>query len=93
MSTCQKDQSTFLFSFNNNKKYNIKTNLGSIGCNGSRDLWYGSNWPEIYFDKTLDKGSSFDNHSGSTFKIKRELTNGEEFWDVKELEVFKITYI
>ena len=90
---CQKDQSTFLFSFNNRKKYNIKNNNGSIGCNGSNDLWYGSSWPEIHFDKTLDKGRSFDSQHNSTFYIKKELTNGEEYWDVKELEVFKITYI
>ena len=90
---CQKDQSTFLFSFNNRQKYNIQNSNGSIGCNGSYDLWYGSSWPEIYFDKTLDKGRSFDNQSSSTFKIKRELTNGEEYWEVKELEVFKLTYI
>ena len=31
--------------------------------------------------------------SRNTFLLGRKLTDGEEFWDVKELEVFKITYI
>ena len=90
---CKKDNSTFLFSFNHKQKYNIKNNRGSIGCNGSYDLWFGSITPEIHFDRTLDKGRSWDNPNSSSFSIKRVLTNGEEYWDVKEIEVFKITYI
>ena len=89
----KKDNSTFLFSFNHKQKYSIKENRGSIGCNDSYDLWFGSECPEIHFNKTLDKGRSWDNPKKSTFLIKRILTNGEEYWDVKEMEVFKITYI
>ncbi len=82
-----------LFSFNNKKKYEAKNNNGSIGCNNCNDLWYGSSFPEIYFDGTLNKGKTFDYKSYTTFLIEKALTNGEEYWDVKELEVFKIIYI
>ena len=89
----QKDNSTFLFSFDNKKKYEAKINNGSIGSNDCNDLWYGSNFPEIYFDKTLNKGRTYDHNSFSTFLIKKTLTKGEEYWDVKEIDVFKIIYI
>ena len=87
-----KDNSTFLFSFNNKEKYTIKNNNGSIGCNNSNDLWFGSGFPEIYFVDSLNRGQSVYSKSSSSFLIGRVLTNGEEFWDVKELEVFKIQY-
>ena len=89
----QKDNSTFLFSFDNKKKYEAKINNGSIGSNDCNDIWYGSNFPEIYFDKTLNKGRTYDHNSFSTFLIKKTLTKGEEYWDVKEIDVFKIIYI
>ena len=41
---------------------------------------------------TLDKGQSCD-CSSCTFAEGKILTNGETYWDVKELEVFKINYI
>ena len=41
---------------------------------------------------TLDKGQSYSSIL-CTFTQGRILTNGEEYWDVKELEVFKINYI
>ena len=88
-----KDKSTFLFSFNQEEKYTIKENKGSIGFNGDTEFWYGSNFPEIYFKKTLDEGITWDNENAETFKIKGILTNKEKKWAVKELEVFKIIYI
>ena len=47
--------------------------------------------PEIFLYKTLNKGQSFDSYK-NTFLSGRKLTNGEEYWDVKELEVYKLTY-
>ena len=90
---CKKDSSTFLFSLNNKQIYKAKNDYGSIGCNDCNDLWFGSGFPEIYFTETLNKGRSYNSKGGSTFEIKRALTNQEEYWDVNELEVFKITYI
>ena len=42
---------------------------------------------------SLNQGRSYDDSSYNTFVLGRKLTNGEEFWDVKELEVHKITYL
>ncbi len=53
---------------------------------------HGCGHPEIYLYQTLNKGQSW-NTSYCTFIEGRKLTNGEEFWDVKELEVFKIQYL
>ena len=88
----KKDNSTFLFSFNNKQKYIARNNNDSIACVPYEGPRFGCGWPEIYFPNSLDKGRSFDN-SKCTFCQKRVLTNGEEFWDVKELEIFKINYI
>ena len=57
-----------------------------------------TNYFEIYFSNSLDKGQSYgesnsSNSSRYTFFYDRKLTNGKEYWDVKELEVYKIIYI
>lgn len=40
----------------------------------------------------LDHGLDVNN-SQNTFVENQKLTNGEEYWDVKELEVFQIIVI
>ena len=87
------DKSTFLFSFNKKQKYTARNNNPSISCHKSEGPRFGSNNPEIYFNGQLNKGQSRDNSSRNTFLLDRQLTNGEEYWDVKELEVYKISYI
>ena len=87
------DKSTFIFSFNHKEKYNSRNNNSSIYCSSKEGPRFGSGYPEIYLYGTLDKGQSYDNSSYNTFLLGRKLTNGEEFWDVKELEVHKIIYI
>ena len=89
----KKDKSTFIFSFNNKEKYIARNNNNTICCNGNEGPTFGCNFPEIYFDKTLNKGSTYDSKENNTFFNGRKLTNGEEFWNVKELEAFKINYI
>ena len=88
----KKDISTFIFSFNNKQKYTARNNNDSICCGSNEGPRFGCGWPEIYLYNTLDKGQSFDNTSSNTFLLGRKLTNGEEYWDVKELEVHKIIY-
>ena len=85
----QTDKSTFIFSFNHKEKYKARNNNYSIH---NQDLRFGGSWPEIYFKVNFNKGQSYDD-SRNTFLLGRKLTDGEEFWDVKELEIFKITYI
>ena len=87
----KKDNSTFIFSFNNKQKYTARNNNDSIYCVSNEGPRFGCIYPEIYLYETLDKGRSWDNNQ-CTFVDKRVLTNGEEYWDVKELEVYKIIY-
>ena len=91
ISGTKKDKSTFLFSFNNNQKYTARNNNDTIACVSSEGPRFGCNWPEIYFCATLNRGQSYDSDN-CTFIRNRLLTNGEEYWDVKELEVYKIIY-
>ena len=89
----KKDKSTFIFSFNHREKYTARNNNNSIYCGSSEGPRFGCNWPEIYLKQSLNKGRSWDDNSTNTFLLGRKLTNGEEYWDVKELEVHKIIYI
>ena len=52
---------------------------------------FGYNWPQINLCNTLNKGQSYDNAKNS-YLLGTKLTNWEEFWDFKELEVHKIVY-
>jgi len=86
----KKDESTFIFSFNKKQKYTSSKNNYSIACDSSSGPRFGYN--EIYLYQTLDKGRTFD-HDNYSFLRNGLLTNGEEYWDVKELEVHKINYL
>ena len=90
----KKDKSTFIFSLNNKQKYTAKNDNGTIYCDNSYCPWFGSSsYPEIYLINSLEKGQSWENSFYNTFFLGRKLTNGEEYWDVKELEAYKIVYI
>ena len=86
------DKSTFIFSFDNKKKYTARNNNNSIACASTEGPRFGCGWPEIYLYNTLDQGESYDSNN-CTFSQGRTLTNKEQYWTVKELEVFKIYYI
>ena len=88
----KKDKSAFLFSFNNKQKFAARNDSPSIYCSANEGPRFGCGYPEIYLYKTLDKGKSY-NGKFCTFIGNRELTNGEENWNVKELEVYKIIFI
>ena len=59
--SAKKDKSAFIFSFNNKQKYIPKNNSNTIYCSPSEGPRFGGGWPEIYLNKTLDKGYSFNN--------------------------------
>ena len=88
----KKDKKTFLFSFDHKKKYAAKNGNDCIFCGPNYGPYFGSDYPEIYINQTLDRGYSYDNAYENTFVSDRKLTNGEEYWDVKELEVHRIIY-
>ena len=86
------DKLTFLFSFNRKEKYTARNDNNSIKKVFDEGPRFGHGYPEIYLLYSLDKGRSWDSPN-CTFIQERYLTNGEEFWDVKQLEVFKIQFI
>ena len=83
---------TFIFSLNDGKKYLSKDNKGLICGRTNYGPFFGNNYPEIVFYNSLDRGRTWDQNSENLFLSGRKLTNGEEFWDTKEIEVFKINY-
>ena len=94
LGTPKKINSTFIFSFNRKEKYLPRNEKYSIYSYESKGPRFGYSYPEIYLPSTFEKGRSYqDNSTNSTFLFGRKLTNGEEYWDVKELEVYKINYI
>jgi len=88
----KKDKSTFIFSFNHREKYLARNKNNSIYCNSYEGPRFCCNYPEIYLENSLTKGRSWSDNQ-NTFLMGKKLTNGEDFWDVKELEVHKILYI
>ena len=86
----QTDESSFLFSFNHKEKYTPKNENNTMCCKEDVGPWFGSNYPEIIL-RDLNKGRSW-NDQKNTFINGQKLTNGEEYWDVKEIEVFQIIY-
>ena len=89
----KKDNKTFIFSFNNKEKYIARNNEDSIYCYTSYALWFGNGSnPDFIIRSNLDYGECYNEYN-NTFIIGRKLTNGEQFFDIKELEVFKIIYI
>ena len=91
-SSSKKDNSTFIFSLDKKQKYTAKNNNESIACYSCNGPRFGrTETPDIYFYNNLDRGQSYKCEQ-NTFLGDQSLANGEESWDVKELEVFKIIY-
>ena len=89
----QKDKSTFIFSFNNREKYLPRNNNDSIYCGSNYGPVFGCSQADIALGSdSLEKGQCYKDKT-NTFLSDRILTNGDEFWDVKEIEVYKITCI
>ena len=83
------DKSAFIFSFNNREKYISKNSRYSLACDENSGPRLG--YDDIYIYKSLDKGETKEGNE--KFISNRNITNGEQYWDIKELEVYKITYI
>ena len=92
--SAKKDKSTFIFSLNKKEKCLVLSDKSSISCYENYGPFFGKSHPEIYFYDTLDKGESYEyNSEYSSFTMGRKITNGERYWDVKEIEIYKIEYI
>ena len=89
----KKDKSTFIFSFDNKEKYLPRNDNDSIYCSSSYGPVFGCGQADIVlFWNSLDKGECYKSES-NTFLSDRILTNGDEFFETKEVEVYKIIYI
>ena len=86
------DSSTFLFSINNREKYTKRNNkYCSIYCR--KDLapsFGGDSNPDIFCMGSCKKGQICNTN---TFATVKELNNGEQYFDVKEMEVYQIKFI
>ena len=86
----KKDNSTFLFSFNNKEKYSKRNNNYSICCSKDQGPKFG--WgPQIYFYENLINGRSIKSDNNS-FVLDNIFVDGKEEWETKEIEVFQIIY-
>ena len=89
----KKDKTTFIFSFNNKEKYLPRNDKDSIYCDSSYGPVFGCNQADIALGYgSLDRGQCYKSEI-NTFLSDRVLTNGDEYWDTKEVEVYKIIYI
>ena len=89
----KKDKSTFIFSLNNKEKYLPRNNNDSIYCSSSYGSVFGCDQADIAWGyNNLNKGQCYKDKT-NTFLSDRILTNGDELWETKEVEVFKIIYI
>ena len=84
------DKSDFIFSFNKKEKYIPKNNKSTIACDQNSGPRFGGSYEDILIYNTLNKGESYDKNT--IFESGRALTDGEQYWDIKELEVHKIVY-
>ena len=87
-----KDEKTFCFSFDENKIYTIKKNANSISCQSD----YGPIFCNMFditdnfvCDGGYAKNLKIEAHNYNGVTKDYELT-GEEFFGIKELEVFKV---
>ena len=86
------DNSTFLFSINNKAKYTKRNSqYCSIYCRKDLAPSFGGDLnPDIFCMGSCKKGQLCKTN---TFATPNELNNGEEFFDVKEMEVYQIKLI
>ena len=89
----KKDNDTFLFSLTNDKKYKkIKSNLISIYCGKNQGPWF----PLIGFRETGKKNMTQGEFISSKdyFEDYNKIipNNGNKFFDVEEVEVYKISF-
>ena len=92
----EKDQNAFLFSFNNNKIYQNNGRDMAIKCREDKGPYFC--WGISIFNKFFEKNKHYvrnkDDASNSWKNFNRdfELNDGNEFFDLRELEVFEVSF-
>ena len=96
-SGCVPTNNTFMFSFNKNKIY-IGKNGGYIHCSSDSGPWF-CNGAGVYLDNYFKTKNSYqwelktNNNYFDGFNEQFELVGGTKFFEVNEVEVFKVEYI
>ncbi len=82
------DSNSFLFNINIRKKYSVLNNRGLM--NGYICDFGGSNFHELWiYNNYFSNKGGCDNGTGYNFK-NYELSGGKNYFEVKELEVYKV---
>ena len=97
MGTLKKDNKAFLFSLNKKKIYNNYSDQPAIWCHESYGpCFYGKGNFTIYSkEKLINEKMKTNKAKECTFSIMEkdyELTDGEEFFNALEIEVFQILF-
>lgn len=90
----KKDNDTFIFSLDQNEKYRIRNSSEAICCYKNKGPCFGVGHDICICDGFLGNLSSYSD-TPHTFKVKTYygLCKGEKFFQVKELEVYQITFL
>ena len=83
------DDATFLFSLNQMKKYIKINNKRSICLSKDYGPVFGQG-TDLYINKNMNSGNS--SWSSANFLKNGELTNGENSFNVKEIEIFQVEF-
>ena len=88
----KKDANAFCFSFDKNKIYNYKKGKTSIYASPDSLPVFGNTVFEIN-DRFLEMGGSCtDDHFYDNQDSQCEINDGEEMFQIEEIEVFKVSF-
>ena len=91
----RKDDTAFCFSLDLKKIYKSKKGDNSINCNNDKNYGFGNYFFSVY-DNCLSKGGMMNdglNNNYDNQKIENEINNGEQYYGIVEVEVFKIILV
>ena len=88
------DENSFIFSLDNKKKYKCINSSKSICCNANDGPCFGYGCDIGIRDNFLSHNKNF-NSTPSTYKTskKYELNNGDKYFNISELEIYKLTIL
>ena len=89
----KKDESTFLFSLNNKKKYNIKNEQIQNAIYGNNSYFaFGDGFDLSIYDQCTLKNYSYCSSCSFNTTEKYELNGGQKNFYVDELEVYHVEF-
>ena len=83
------DNDAFVFSLNKRKIYNVIKGKNAIGCYGEFGPFFLGAFI-INDNSYINGGDCFTKGMNYDIRYNYELTNGQEHFDIKEIEVYEI---